>query len=112
MAISAVLCTTIMALLRALCQARLSKPIVAPPMPPLDEGLWENLTPTQSTRDQWGRGWMPEVCKSLALERGYSPYDVEIFNIHYVDVSRATNDRRSKNFRNLSQCREFPRYVA
>ena len=69
-----------------LTAAQINKPLISPTMPALDQGLLSYLTPTQSTHDQWEWGWIPQACKDLVAGEGLSPYDVEVFNIHYTDV--------------------------
>ncbi|KAH9885521.1 hypothetical protein F4778DRAFT_505771 [Xylariomycetidae sp. FL2044] len=66
-------------------QAALDKPLIQPEIPPLDGGLWANLAPTQSTHDQWEWGWSLLRCQDEAQRNGFSPYDMEVFNIHYTD---------------------------
>jgi hypothetical protein len=41
----------------------LTKPLIQPPLPGLDQGLWDNLVATQSSHDQWDWG-----CKHLLLK--------------------------------------------
>lgn len=48
--------------------------------PHVDASFWSNLTPTQSTWDQWGWGWIPQRCFDEANSNGLSPYDIEVFN--------------------------------
>lgn len=66
--------------------AQINKPLISPPMPSLDQGLLNNLTPTQSTSEKWGWGWIPKDCKTMVEGEGFSPYDVEVYNIVYTDV--------------------------
>lgn len=69
--------------------ARLDKPLISPPIPSLDDGLFKNLKPTQSTHDQWEWGWIPDRCRDEANAHNLSPYDIEVFNVHYTDCSDA-----------------------
>lgn len=69
--------------------ARLDKPLISPAIPPLDDGLFKNLKPTQSTHDQWEWGWIPDRCRDEANAHNLSPYDIEVFNVHYTDCSDA-----------------------
>lgn len=69
--------------------ARLDKPLISPPIPALDDGLFKNLKPTQSTNDQWEWGWIPDRCRDEANAHNLSPYDIEVFNVHYTDCSDA-----------------------
>jgi len=64
----------------------LTKPLINPPFPSLDGRLWDVLKPTQSTHDQWGAGWIPQGCKTIAEREKFNPSDFEVFNIHYTDV--------------------------
>jgi len=66
--------------------AQINKPLIDPPMPSLDQGLLDNLKPTQFTHDQWGPGWIPQDCKTMVENEGLSPSEVEVFNIQYTDV--------------------------
>lgn len=59
--------------------------IIQPPIPPLDQGLLNHLAPTHSKHSEWGKGWIPRDCKALAIEYGFSPYDIVPFNIEYDD---------------------------
>ncbi|KAH8588179.1 hypothetical protein B0O99DRAFT_730931 [Bisporella sp. PMI_857] len=51
----------------------------------LSNSFWANLKPTQSHWDQWEWGWIPQSCYNEAVSNGYSPYDVEVFNVWYDD---------------------------
>ena len=57
--------------------------------PHVDNVFWQYLNPTQSTWDQWGWGWIPQACKSIAEGHNLSPYDIEVYNVHYTDCSTA-----------------------
>lgn len=66
--------------------ANLDKPLISPPMPPLDQGLLNHLAPTYTTSfSEWGPGWIPADCKSVATQNGFSPSDFIPFNIEYPD---------------------------
>ena len=67
---------------------QLTKPVISPAIDfsQVDQGLYDHLTPTQSTWDQWGPGWIPQACKDLTLGAGFNPTDIEVFNVHYTDV--------------------------
>lgn len=52
----------------------------------IDQGLLNNLTPAQSTVDQWGAGWIPQDCKTITEGAGFKATDIEVFNVHYTDV--------------------------
>lgn len=67
--------------------ANLSKPPLQDNLSYLESGLFKNLKPTHSTHDQWGAGWIPQDCKTIADSRGFNPSDIEVFNIHYDDAS-------------------------
>lgn len=64
----------------------LEKPALTPNLDYLEQGNIDNLSPTQSTNDQWGAGWIPSDCKSIAKNEGKNPDDFEIYNVHYDDV--------------------------
>lgn len=57
--------------------------------PHVDSVFWEHLTPTQSTYDRWEWGWIPETCFNHANDNNVSPYDMEIYNVHYTDCGSA-----------------------
>jgi hypothetical protein len=57
--------------------------------PHVDSVFWEHLTPTQSTWDRWGWGWIPQTCLKHANDNNVSPYDMEIYNVHYTDCGSA-----------------------
>ncbi|OBT40697.1 hypothetical protein VE00_08902 [Pseudogymnoascus sp. WSF 3629] len=57
--------------------------------PHVDSVFWEHLTPTQSTWDRWGWGWIPQTCFNHANDNNVSPYDMEIYNVHYTDCGSA-----------------------
>ncbi|GFP60346.1 conidiation-specific protein 13 [Trichoderma asperellum] len=85
-----------------LALAKLDKPIIQPNFPggglaSLGQGLLNNLSPTQSTSDNWGAGWIPADCKSLVQGAGLSPFDVTPFNIHYTDCSQTWTFCRHKD---------------
>jgi hypothetical protein len=74
----------------SLASAALDKPVINPPFPgggldSLGQGLLENLKPTYSTNDDWGAGYIPKDCKTIADGNGFSPFDITPFNIHYED---------------------------
>ncbi|KAH8595321.1 hypothetical protein B0O99DRAFT_622603 [Bisporella sp. PMI_857] len=50
-----------------------------------DPVFWNYLKPTQSHWDSWDWGWIPKSCLERIQEEGFSPYDVEVFNVHYTD---------------------------
>ena len=70
-------------------QQALTKPLIQPPIDfsKIDQGLLDHLKPTYSTQDAWGPGWIPRDCKVIVEANGLSGRDVEVFNVHYVDVS-------------------------
>ncbi|KAI5782094.1 hypothetical protein DFH27DRAFT_283202 [Peziza echinospora] len=65
--------------------AQLDKPLVVPAMPALDAGLLKHLAAPAYTTSQWEWGWIPQWCKDEAVSEKLSPYDIEVFNIHYND---------------------------
>ena len=69
--------------------ARLDKPVIDPQIDfsKIDQGLYDHLAPTQSTIDQWGAGWIPRDCKTVTEQQGHQATDMEVFNVHYTDVS-------------------------
>jgi hypothetical protein len=71
--------------------AALNKPVLFTDglSPHVDASFWANLNPTQSTWDQWGWGWIPQSCFDNANSNGVSPYDIEVFNVHYTDCGNA-----------------------
>lgn len=64
----------------------LDKPALTSNLDYLEQGSLDHLTPTQSTWDQWGAGWIPQDCKDIANNEGKNPDDFEIYNVHYTDV--------------------------
>ncbi|KAM7199793.1 hypothetical protein V8F20_005663 [Naviculisporaceae sp. PSN 640] len=56
-----------------------------------------NMHPTQSTRDYWGDGWIPEGCRNIANWKGLNPNDFIVFNVHYNDCSEPWSFCRHKN---------------
>jgi hypothetical protein len=76
-------------LLIASAWATLDKPVIlAVATGSVNQGLLDHLSPTSSTWDQWGTGWIPSDCKTLpALYHGFPDATAfEVFNIHYSDV--------------------------
>ncbi|KUL82758.1 hypothetical protein ZTR_10898 [Talaromyces verruculosus] len=67
----------------------LDKPALTSNLDYLEQGSLDNLAPTQSTRDQWGAGWIPQDCKDIANNEGKNPDDFEIYNVHYTDCGDA-----------------------
>jgi hypothetical protein len=57
--------------------------------PIINQGLWDHLAPTHSNWDQWGGGWIPRRCYEEANNGGLSPWDFEVFNVHYDDCGSA-----------------------
>jgi hypothetical protein len=57
--------------------------------PHVDSVFWEYLTPTQSTWDEWAWGWIPQACLSIVQGTQYSPYDIEVYNVHFTDCGTA-----------------------
>ncbi|KAM6486898.1 hypothetical protein HDV62DRAFT_386942 [Trichoderma sp. SZMC 28011] len=57
--------------------------------PHVDSVFFQHLTPTQSTWDQWGWGWIPQACLSVVQGTSFSPYDIEVYNVHYTDCASA-----------------------
>ncbi|OBT66254.1 hypothetical protein VE03_04345 [Pseudogymnoascus sp. 23342-1-I1] len=57
--------------------------------PHVDSVFWEHLKPTQSTYDKWAWGWIPETCFNHANDNNVSPYDMEMYNVHYTDCDSA-----------------------
>lgn len=45
--------------------------------------------PNGYSRDYWGAGWMPQVCRDMAHEFGLNPNDFSVFNAHYADCPTA-----------------------
>ncbi|KAK5999218.1 Conidiation-specific protein 13 [Cladobotryum mycophilum] len=68
--------------------AALNKPLINPPIPSMDNGLFQYLKPTHSTHDAWEWGWIPDICRDRANAEKLNPYDVEVFNVHYDDCSQ------------------------
>ena len=70
--------------------AKLDRPVIDPAfdrgLSSLNPKLMEHYPPTNSTHDQWGAGWIPEWCKTVAGREKVSPFDFEVFNVHYTDV--------------------------
>ena len=67
-----------------------TKPAISPAFDfagAVETGLRQNLSPTQSTHDSWGAGWILDYCKTEAKNYGFSPFDIEVFNVHYSDCS-------------------------
>ncbi|EEA25516.1 hypothetical protein TMatcc_006255 [Talaromyces marneffei ATCC 18224] len=67
----------------------LDKPALTSNLDYLEQGSLDHLTPTQSTWDQWGAGWIPQDCKDIANNEGKNPDDFEIYNVHYTDCGDA-----------------------
>ncbi|KAH8806067.1 hypothetical protein F5884DRAFT_836295 [Xylogone sp. PMI_703] len=57
--------------------------------PHVDSVFWQHLTPTQSTWDEWAWGWIPQACLNVVQDTSYSPYDMEVYNVHYTDCGSA-----------------------
>jgi hypothetical protein len=64
----------------------LDKPLLSPPIPPLDAGILAHVKKNPGTWDKWGAGWMPSTCQEMTVKEKYDPYDIEVFNVHYADV--------------------------
>lgn len=74
----------------ALASAQLDKPVIEPNFPnggldSLGQGLLDNLTPTQSTFEDWEAGLIAQDCKTIAEGSGFSAADITTFNILYTD---------------------------
>ncbi|KAI5792554.1 hypothetical protein DFH27DRAFT_517103 [Peziza echinospora] len=67
--------------------AALDKPIVVPPVPSMDQALLTHLVPAYATLNQWSDGYIPQDCKTLAINEKLSPNDIEAFDIFYEDCS-------------------------
>lgn len=82
-----------------LVSAQLEKPVMDPELlgNSLDQGLLDNLSPTDFTSDAWGAEWIPADCKKTVEDKGLSATDVEVFNVHYSDV-RVPKLSRSLSF--------------
>jgi len=61
--------------------------------------LLERMPPTQSSRDQWGAGWIPEECSNFAKSKGENPNDYDVWNVHYTDCGDAWVMCRHRNSR-------------
>ncbi len=57
--------------------------------PHVDNVFFQYLTPTQSTWDEWAWGWIPQACLSIVQGTQFSPYDIEVYNVHYTDCGSA-----------------------
>lgn len=57
--------------------------------PHVDSVFFQYLAPTQSTWDKWGWGWIPQACLSVVQGTQFSPYDIEVYNVHYTDCASA-----------------------
>ncbi|KAH8810874.1 hypothetical protein F5884DRAFT_261915 [Xylogone sp. PMI_703] len=57
--------------------------------PHVDSVFWQHLAPTHSTWDEWGWGWIPQACLNVVQGTSFSPYDMEIYNVHYDDCGSA-----------------------
>ena len=75
------------------------KPEISPSIPrgQMESNLRNFLSPTQSTWDYWGSGWIPQACKDIASSHGLNPGDFTIFNVHYTDCSEAWTFCRHKD---------------
>ncbi|KAL7940949.1 hypothetical protein V8C42DRAFT_200998 [Trichoderma barbatum] len=85
-----------------LALANLDKPVIQPNFPgnglaSLGQGLMSHLAPTHSTWDDWGAGWIPQDCKSMAQGAKVNPNDVTPFNIHYDDCGQTWTFCRHKD---------------
>ncbi|KAL8996868.1 MAG: hypothetical protein Q9169_003720 [Polycauliona sp. 2 TL-2023] len=66
---------------------RLNKPPIQDSLDKLKSGLLNNLKVTQSTREKFRAGWMPEVCKDVAIKEKKNPADFQIWKVKYNDCS-------------------------
>ena len=66
--------------------AALDKPLVVPPVPSMDQTLLTHLVPARATLNQWSDGFIPQDCRTLAINEKLSPNDIEAFDIFYEDV--------------------------
>ncbi|KAL7945352.1 hypothetical protein V8C42DRAFT_322885 [Trichoderma barbatum] len=57
--------------------------------PHVDSVFFQHLAPTHSTWDRWAWGWIPQACLSVVQGTQYSPYDIEVYNVHYDDCASA-----------------------
>ncbi|KAL7782943.1 hypothetical protein V8C37DRAFT_397570 [Trichoderma ceciliae] len=71
--------------------ADLNKPVLFSDglSPHVDSVFFQHLAPTQSTWDRWGWGWIPQACLSVVQGTQFSPYDIEVYNVHYSDCNSA-----------------------
>ncbi|KAI5461905.1 hypothetical protein BGZ63DRAFT_423228 [Mariannaea sp. PMI_226] len=57
--------------------------------PHVDNVFFQHLSPTHSTWDKWGWGWIPQACQAITQSKGLSPYDIEVYDVHYDDCDSA-----------------------
>ncbi|KAB8342842.1 hypothetical protein FH972_022440 [Carpinus fangiana] len=79
------------AMLRLASGQLTDKPVLQPNIDfgAIDQGLLDNLTPTQSTVDYWDAAYLPQVCKDRAEAAGFSANDIYAYNVHYSDCGDA-----------------------
>ncbi|KAK5994164.1 Conidiation-specific protein 13 [Cladobotryum mycophilum] len=75
--------------LLAQVSARLDKPLIQPPIPGLDNGLFQNLPARGSTKSQWQYGLIPDRCRDVANAEKHTPYEVEVYSVQYDDCPDA-----------------------
>ncbi|KAM3475799.1 hypothetical protein MY5147_003551 [Beauveria neobassiana] len=81
------------AALLAVASARLDKPVIKPPFPngglgSLGPDLMSSLPIAAHTTSDWDPTHLPRDCKRLAQSAGFSPLDVDAFNIRFDDCKR------------------------
>ena len=80
--------STTLALLTALVSSqRLTKPPLQQNLDNLKQGFIDNLKPVASTRTAFQAGYIPSDCKKIAQREGFSPADIQSWNVKYADVS-------------------------
>ncbi|KAJ3490178.1 hypothetical protein NLG97_g5845 [Lecanicillium saksenae] len=76
--------------LLSVASATLDKPVIKPPFPnnglgSLGPDLMSSLKIASHTTDDWDPKYIPQDCKNLAKNAGFSPNDVSAFNIRFDD---------------------------
>ena len=73
---------------RTSAQAQPPKPVINPKLDfygSMESKMVANMPLQSFTSDNWGAGWIPQICLDQAKSEGKNPVDMQVFNVHYSD---------------------------
>ena len=74
-------------------EAKLTKPALVDNFDYLKDPMLAVIPTVPATVEQWGGGWIPQDCASLAQDNNLSAADVTAYNVKYTDVCSVLHDR-------------------